>query len=144
MGKLIAFISLHGPLIIFFVALGNEFLPFPSEVMFLQIGALVALGKFNLGWALAMPIAGIVLADAFLYFVGRRWGASCLRLVYRFSLEPEVVTHRKERLFGRYGTRFLLISKFLPMTMVPLVLAGMTRINFFRFLLYSTAGTAFW
>jgi len=144
MGKLMAFITLHGPLIVFFVAFGNEFLPLPSEVMFLQVGALVALGKFNLGWALAMPIAGIVLADSLLYFIGRCWGASCLRLVYRFSLEPEAVTHRKERLFGRYGMRFILISKFLPMTMVPLVLAGMTRINFFRFLLYTTAGTAFW
>src|SRR6185503_415424 len=40
--------------------------------------------------------------------------------------------------------RFLLVSKFLHMTMVPLVLAGMTRISFFRFLLYTTAGTAFW
>jgi membrane protein DedA with SNARE-associated domain len=144
MGKLIAFITLHGPLVVFFVAFGNEYLPFPSEVMFLQLGALVALGKFSLGPALAIPVAGIVLADVLLYCIGRRWGASCLRLAYRFSLEPEAITHRKERLFGRYGMRYLLISKFLPMTMVPLVLAGMTRVKFFRFLLYTTAGTVFW
>ena len=144
MGKLVAFITLHGPLVVFLAAFGNEYLPLPSEVMFLQVGALVALGKFNLGWAFAMPVAGIVLADVLLYSIGRRWGASCLRLAYRFSLEPEAVTHRKERLFGRYGMRFLLVSKFLPMTMVPLVLAGMTRINFIRFLLATTAGTALW
>jgi len=144
MGKLMAFATLHGPLLVFLVAFGNEYLPFPSEVMFLQVGALVALGKFSPWWGLAMPIAGTVLADVLLYYIGRRWGASCLRLAYRFSLEPEAITHRKERLFGRYGTRYLLISKFLPMTMVPPVLAGMTRINLFRFLLYTTAGTAFW
>jgi len=144
MGKLVAFITLHGPFVVFLVAFGNEYLPLPSEVMFLQVGALVALGKFNLGWALAMPIAGIVLADVLLYYIGRRWGAPCLRLAYRFSLEPEAATHRKERLFARYGMRLLLVSKFLPMTMVPLVLAGMTRVNLFRFLLYTTGGTALW
>jgi membrane protein DedA with SNARE-associated domain/rhodanese-related sulfurtransferase len=144
MGKLIPFITLHGPLIIFLVAFGNEYLPFPSELMFLQVGALVALGKFSLGWALVLPVAGTVLADVLLYFIGRHWGVSCLRLAYRFSLEPEAITHRKERLFGRYGLRFLLISKFFPMTMVPPVLAGMTRINLLRFLLYTTAGTLFW
>jgi len=144
MGKLLAFITLHGPLLIFLVAFGNEYLPFPSEVMFLQVGALVALGKFSLLPALALPVAGTVLADVVLYLIGRRWGAACLRLAYRFSLEPEAITHRKERLFGRYGLRFLLVSKFLPMTMVPPVLAGMTRIHLLRFLLYTTGGTAFW
>ena len=118
--------------------------PFPSEFMFLQVGALVARGRFSLGWALAIPLAGTLLADVFLYYVGRRWGARCLRLAYRFSLEPEALTHRRERLFGRYGLRFLLISKFLPMSMVPPVLAGMSRISFLRFLLYATAGTAVW
>lgn len=144
MGTLTAFITLHGPIIVFIVAFGSEYLPIPSEFMFLQVGALVALGKFNPGWALALPIVGTVLADLCLYYIGRRWGAPCLRLAYRFSLEPEAVTHRRERLFGRYGLRFLLISKFLPMTMVPPVLSGMTRINLFRFLLYTTAGTTFW
>jgi membrane protein DedA with SNARE-associated domain/rhodanese-related sulfurtransferase len=144
MGRLLAFISLHGPLTIFLVAFGNEYLPFPSELMFLQVGALVALGKIGLWWALAMPIAGTVLADVCLYFIGRRWGVRCLRLAYRFSLEPEAVGHRRERLFGRYGPRSLLISKFLPVTMVLPVLAGLTRVNPFRFLLYTTAGTTFW
>ena len=145
MGKLIPFITLHGPLIIFVVAFADEVgVPFPSEFMFLQVGALVALGKFNLWWALALSIGGTLLADVGLYYVGRRWGAQCLRLAYRFSLEPEAFSHRRERLFGRYGMRFLLISKFLPMSMIPPVLAGMTRINLFRFLLFATAGTVFW
>jgi membrane protein DedA with SNARE-associated domain/rhodanese-related sulfurtransferase len=144
MGNLIAFITLHGPLIIFLVAFANDFTPLPSEFMFLQVGALVALGKFSLWWALAMPIAGTVLADVCLYYIGRLWGAPCLRLAYRFTLEPESVTHRRERLFGRYGLRLLLVSKFLPVTLVPPILAGMTRINLFRFFLYTSAGTIFW
>jgi len=145
MEKLIPFIALHGPLIIFVLAFADELgFPFPSEFIFLQVGALVALGKFSLVWALAIPIVGTLVADVGLYYVGRFWGAQCLRLAYRFSLEPEAFSHRRERLFGQYGMRFLLISKFLPMSMIPPVLAGMTRINLFRFLLFASAGTVFW
>jgi len=145
LGKLLPFFAFHGPLVIFVVSFIDEVgFPFPSEFVFLQVGALVALGKFSLGWALAIPLAGTLLADLFLYYIGRRWGATCLRLAYRCSLEPEALTHRRERLFGRYGLRFLLISKFLPMSMVPPVLAGMSRVNVFRFLLYAAAGTMVW
>ena len=145
MDKLIPFITLHGPLIIFLFAFVNELgFPCPSEFIFLQLGSLVAFGKFNLGWALGIPIAGTLLADVGLYFIGRRWGAQCLRLAYRFSLEPEAYSHRRERLFGKYGMRFLLISKFLPMSMIPPVMAGMTRVNLFRFLSYAAAGTILW
>jgi membrane protein DedA with SNARE-associated domain/rhodanese-related sulfurtransferase len=145
MGDLIPFITLHGLLIIFLVAFVDEVgFPFPSEFMFLKVGALVALGKFSLVWALVLPIAGTLLADVGLYYIGLRWGARCLRLLYRFSLEPEAFSQRRERIFGRYGLRFQLISKFLPMSMVPPVLSGMTRTSLFRFLLYTTAGTVFW
>jgi membrane protein DedA with SNARE-associated domain/rhodanese-related sulfurtransferase len=145
MEKFVPFIMLHGPLIIFLLAFADELgFPFPSEFIFLQVGALIGLGRFNFWWALAIPIAGTLLADVGLYFVGRRWGARCLRLLYRFSLEPEAVSHRRERLFGRWGLRFQLISKFLPMSMIPPVLSGMTRINFFGFLLYTTSGTVVW
>jgi membrane protein DedA with SNARE-associated domain/rhodanese-related sulfurtransferase len=145
MGELLQFTSLHGPIIIFAIAFANDMgLPIPTEFVLLQVGTLVALGKFNPWWGVAMPMAGTLLADVCLFFIGRRWGTRCLRLAYRFSLEPEEFRHRRERLFGRLGLRFLLISKFLPMSMVPPVLAGMTRINLFRFLIYSAAGTALW
>jgi|SRR5579862_6911038 len=145
MEKLLTFITVHGPLIIFLFALVDEVgFPFPCEFMFLQVGALVALAKFNLGWALVLPIAGTLVADMGLYYIGRRWGAQCLRLAYRFSLEPEAFSQRRERIFERYGLRFQLVSKFLPMSMVPPILSGMTRISFLRFLAYTTAGTVFW
>jgi len=145
MEHLIPLITLHGLLTLFVVAFIDEAgFPFPSEILFLRVGALVALGTFNLGWAVAIPVAGTLLADIGLYVVGQRWGARCLRLAYRFSLEPEALSHRRERLFGRYGLRFQLLSKFLPMSMVPPILSGMTRIPPFRFLLYTTAGTVLW
>jgi membrane protein DedA with SNARE-associated domain/rhodanese-related sulfurtransferase len=145
MDTLVTFLTVHGPLIIFLFALVDEVgFPFPCEFMFLQVGALVALAKFNLGWALVLPIAGTVLADVGLYYIGRRWGAQCLRLAYKFSLEPEAFGQRRELIFERYGLRFQLVSKFLPMSMVPPILSGMTRISFLRFLTYTTAGTAFW
>jgi membrane protein DedA with SNARE-associated domain/rhodanese-related sulfurtransferase len=145
MEKLLQFITVHGPLIIFLVAFVDELgFPFPSEFMFLRVGALVALAKFNLGWALVLPIAGTLLADVGLYYIGRRWGAQCLHLLYRFSLEPEAVSKRREGIFGRYGLRFQLVSKFLPMSMVPPILSGRTRTSLLRFLIYTTAGTVFW
>jgi len=145
MGNLILFVAIHAPILICLTAFASEIcLPIPIGFLFLQIGALVALGKFNVGWGLVMPVAGTVLADICLYFIGRRWGAGCLRLAYRFSLEPEALSQRRERLFGRFGLGFLVLSKFLPMSMVPPVMAGMDRISLFRFLSYSAAGTVLW
>ena len=145
MDELLPFISAHGLLIIFLIAFVDEVgFPFPSEFMFLQLGALAALGKFNLGWALALSVGGTLLADLGLYYLGRRWGAQCLRLLYKVSLEPESSGKRRERLFQQYGLRFQLVSKFLPMVMLPPLLSGMTRIGVLRFMGYTAAGTVLW
>ena len=86
MEKLLHFIAAHGPLVIFAVAFGNELcLPFPSELMFLQVGALVAQGKFPLPAAILLPLGGTLMADLCLYYLGRRSGLKFLRIITRFS-----------------------------------------------------------
>jgi membrane protein DedA with SNARE-associated domain/rhodanese-related sulfurtransferase len=145
MEPLLRFIAVHGPLVIFAVAFGNElFLPFPSELMFLHVGALVAQGKFPLLAAILLPLGGTLMADVCLYYLGRWSGLKFLRMITRFSLQPEALSRQTEGIFGRGGLRFLLISKFLPMSMVPPLMSGMTRIRLLRFALYSAVGTVFW
>jgi membrane protein DedA with SNARE-associated domain/rhodanese-related sulfurtransferase len=145
MEKLLHFIAVHGPLVIFAVAFGNELcLPFPSELMFLQVGALVAQGEFPLLAAILLPLGGTLVADLCLYYMGRRSGLKFLRILTRYSLQPEALSRQTEGIFGRGGLRFLLISKFLPMSMVPPLTSGMTGIRLLRFTLYSAAGTVIW
>src|SRR5258708_6316970 len=71
----------HGPLIVFgWVFTVQVGLPIPTVPLLLAIGALGALGKLSLGWALLAALGGSMAADLVWYGVGRRWGGQTLRV----------------------------------------------------------------
>ena len=80
---------------------------------------------------------------------GSAWDAcaaiSILNLLCRMSLEPDSCVSNTKSLFGRLGARALLIAKFVPglgATAAPL--AGLTRMNPWKFLAADTTGAVIW
>ena len=139
------FLAAYGTLIIFIISFANQIgLPLAGEILFLQLGALVAGGKLSLWEALLPPVLGTILGNLCLYAMGRRSGLQLLGFVSRYSLEPESLGSETKRRFGRWGLKFLLVSQFFPLSWTLPALSGMTRVGFMGFFAFSSVGALVW
>src|SRR2546428_11879107 len=89
-------------------------LPVPAIPVLLAAGALAGLGRLNLSLVLAASIAASLLSDTLWFEIGRRRGVRVLDFLCSVSLEPDSCVRRTEQMFGRYGVRSLVVSKFVP------------------------------
>src|SRR5215471_19412399 len=77
--------------------------PLPAAPVLVAAGALAANGALNPALALAVTLAGCVLADAIWYYVGVRGGSKLVRLLCRLSLGEDSHVEQAQRLFAKYG-----------------------------------------
>jgi len=86
---------------------------------------------------LVVGMAGVLVGDATMFLLGRRYGEHVRRLpLIRRLLTPERYAAVQEK-FRRHGSRVLVLARFLPGLRSPIfVTAGMSRtVPFWRFLL---------
>src|SRR5436853_957572 len=136
----------HGYLVVFGWVLAEQIgLPLPAVPFLLAAGALAGDGRLSLALVLAAAGLASLVSDSVWYWIGRVGGGRVLRWLCRISLEPDSCVRRTEDAFGRYGSRSLLIAKFVPglNTAAP-PLAGIARMRFPRFALLTGLGGAIW
>jgi membrane protein DedA with SNARE-associated domain len=136
----------HGYLLIFaWIFLDQVGVPVPAIPVLMTVGAVAGRGQLDLGPLLIASTAGAIPADLLWYESGRRRGHSVLRTLCRISLEPDSCVRSTEETFVRYGPPSLLVAKFLPgyQTLAP-VLAGMSGVPVWRFLLFDVPGALLW
>jgi membrane protein DedA with SNARE-associated domain len=112
-------------------------LPMPEELPIVLGGALAGWDKAY--WWIMLPvcIAGVIIGDSCLYFIGRWYGPRLLKFgwVKRRLLPPDRVA-RIEKNFKDYGVRILLFARLTPGIRAPIFLtAGLTRLPLGRFIL---------
>src|SRR2546425_9372261 len=116
-------------------------LPIPAIPLLLAAGALAGSQRLSLALILLVSVVASLLADTLWYELGRRRGVPVLDFLCSVSLEPDSCVRRTEQMFGRYGVRSLVVSKFVPGlgTAAP-PLAGIFGMRLPRFLLFDSLG----
>ena len=146
MQEVIAFLLRHGyAVLVGAVFLEQLGLPFPAVPVMLAVGALAGDGTFSFALALLLATAAALVADLPWYWLGRTRGVGALRLLCRLSLEPDYCVSRTKDIFGRFGSKGLMLAKFLPgfSTIAP-PMAGITRLTPLRFLGLDLIGSLLW
>jgi membrane protein DedA with SNARE-associated domain len=146
MHAVVPFLLRHG----YWVLVANVFaegigLPIPALPVLLGMGALAGLGNFSFSTSLALAVGAALCSDLIWFRLGRVRGHSILNLLCRMSLEPDSCVSNTKTLFGKLGARALLIAKFVPglgATAAPL--AGLTRMNPWKFLAADITGAIIW
>lgn len=119
--------------------------PLPADPLLLIMGASVGDGRYSLVIALALSVVAALSGDILWYELGRWRGRSVLKLLCKFSLEPDTCVRKTELDFMKRGPWALLLTKFLPGTsLVSTPLAGAIKMPRWRFLLADGAGAAIW
>ena len=143
-----------GPLLVlFFMMVESSFIPFPSEIVMIPAGFMAARGEFfppghalaALVLAIACGIAGSLLGAWLNYMLSLRLGRPFLhRWGKYFFLAPDRL-ERAEQLFRKYGEITTFVCRLIPVVRQLISIpAGVSRMNFGRFSLFTGAGAAIW
>lgn len=146
MNAVVQFVIRHGYPILFLAIFARQVgLPVPAPLFLLAAGALASLGKLNLFAALALAIAGCVLADWAWYEAGRRWGDRVLHFLHHLAPDPEAAELKARRTFAQHGPPLLVLDKFVPgLDAVVPPLAGTSGTSRIRFLSFEAVGAGLW
>jgi len=131
---------------ILFISAAAEMLfpPFPGDVVFLS--GMVLAGGDALSWPLVFIVSVLgSLGGAWLLYEFGRWkGRPWFARPERKIFNPTTLA-RFDMMFGRYGMRMIIISRFLPgvRSMVPLA-AGIARLSRRQVTLFLTVSVLCW
>jgi membrane protein DedA with SNARE-associated domain len=136
----------HGvPAVFFLMVLESACLPVPSEVIMLFAGYLVSIGSMSLFAAVAAGVAGNVVGSWIAWGVGMTGGRVLLERHGRYVHITPARLDMADRWFERRGERIVLIGRCLPIVRTFISLpAGIARMPFWRFTLYTAVGSLPW
>lgn len=129
--------------------LDNIFPPIPSELIMPAAGFTASEGHFTLFGVIAAGSIGSILAAVILYWIGRLLNEQRLKTwLSRYGkwlfIKPDDLT-TATRWFNQHGAKIVFFGRMIPavrsLISIP---AGMARMPFGLFLLYSSLGTIIW
>jgi membrane protein DedA with SNARE-associated domain len=142
-----SWLSSYGYLVVFLlVGIESIGVPVPGETAL--IGAALYAGsthKLEIGWVIAVAIAGAVLGDNIGFSIGRYGGA---RLLLRYGHKIHLHEGRLKLgiwLFRRHGGKVVFWGRFVSILRTwAAFLAGANHMEWGRFLFYNAAGGSVW
>jgi membrane protein DedA with SNARE-associated domain len=136
----------HAPTVIFVVAfLETLGFPVPAFPFLVLTGCLIVENSLTWPPIVLAALTGAMAGDQLWYWLGRRMGKRALRLLCRFSLNPDACMDRSQTLFRRRSILAILFAKLIPgvNALVP-PLSGIMRMKLSHYILLDAAGCSIW
>jgi len=135
--------------IAFLMFLDNVFPPIPSEIIMPSAGYTASKGELTLIGVIIAGSIGSIAAAMLLYWVGRKVPQPQLfKFIERYGKYLRIqVTDLEKALnwFNKHGHRIVFFGRMIPavrsLISIP---AGMSRMPFAKFMIYSSVGTIIW
>jgi membrane protein DedA with SNARE-associated domain len=136
----------HGvPAVFLLMILESACLPVPSEVIMLFAGYLVSIDQMSLTAAVIAGTAGNIVGSWIAWGVGMSGGRVLLERHGRYVHITPARLDMADRWFAQRGERIVLISRCLPIIRTFISLpAGIARMPFWRFTIYTAVGCLPW
>jgi membrane-associated protein len=132
---------------IIFAETGLVVTPFlPGDSLLFAVGAVGARHEINLNLPLltVLLILAAVLGDAVNYWIGFKLGPAVFKKETGKLLNKKHLVQAQE-FYEKYGAKTIILARFVPIvrTFAPFV-AGIGKMNYFRFALYNIIGGIAW
>jgi membrane protein DedA with SNARE-associated domain len=127
------------------MAIESACIPLPSEVIMPFSGYLVLTGRFRLLWVAIAGAVGCNVGSAVAYYIGALGGRPLAEKYGRYLLVSRHDLDRADNWFARYGDGTVFFARLLPVIRTFIALpAGIARMNFLRFNIYTFLGSLPW
>lgn len=140
----------YGLVSIFALMFGESaFVPFPSEITMTFAGYLAGRDVMDFWQVVLAGTLGNTLGASFSYFVGRTLGVRATKKAIHkwghYVLIKEKEFERASTWFKKFGPRIVFYGRLLPVVRAFVSLpAGIAKMNFFHFILYTFLGSFLW
>jgi membrane protein DedA with SNARE-associated domain/rhodanese-related sulfurtransferase len=119
--------------------------PIPAMPAMIVGGAAAAEGEYSLALIFTLAVVASVIGDAAWYALGRAYGMRVLRLLCSISLSADSCVRQTSSHFERWGDWTVFLGKFIPGAgSVAPPLAGVMRMDLWRFCILTVAGSGLW
>lgn len=117
----------------------------PSEIVLAYGGFLVSSGHINFVGAVLFGIIGGVIAQLFVYWIGRYGGRPVLEKYGKYIFIHKKHIDYAEAWFTKYGTGVIFTARFIPVVRHAISIpAGISKMNVWRFTLLTTLAIIPW
>jgi membrane protein DedA with SNARE-associated domain len=126
-----------GLLIIFFILVACGLgLPVPEDISIVASGILVSVKATSFFNAFAICVAGIIIGDGTIYWMGRLFGKKLFKAPIISKIVSDKFLVHGKRAFNRFGNKIIFFARFLPGLRAPIYfLAGSMKVSYPFFLL---------
>jgi membrane protein DedA with SNARE-associated domain len=129
----------------FLIAGESALLPIPSEIILPFAGYLVFAGKMSFFFAVFAAVLGQLFGSVLTYFIGYYGGRPLVLKYGKYFLLSKRHFEHVESWFAKHGAATVFLTRLLPVARTIISFpAGIAKMNFKKFLLYSTAGITLW
>ena len=140
------FVEHYGLVFVFgIVCLESAGLWLPGETALIAAGVYASKGHLSIAGVIAVAAAGAIIGDNIGYWLGREGGR---RLLYRYAFLARLadrVMPPAERFFARHGGKAVFLARFFGGVRVTGAwMAGISQMNWWRFLAWNAAGGIVW
>ncbi|MEI7621568.1 MAG: DedA family protein [Candidatus Moraniibacteriota bacterium] len=127
------------------MAIESMCIPLPSEIIMPFAGYLVLEGRFTL-WGVSLAGAiGCVVGSVIAYLVGAYGGRKFIEKYGKYFLITKHDLNLADNFFEKYGSSAIFFSRLLPVVRTFISLpAGIAKMNFSKFVIYSFVGSLPW
>jgi membrane protein DedA with SNARE-associated domain len=132
-------------LLFLFVMLESAGIPLPGETALIAAAILAERGHYAIWEVIVIASAAAIIGDNGGYWVGRIWGRRLLKKWKRLDRFSRRVLPPAERFFEAHGGKTVFIARFVAILRFTAAwLAGVTKMEWWRFLLWNAAGGICW
>jgi membrane protein DedA with SNARE-associated domain len=127
------------------VALESAGVPLPGETALVAAAIFASRGQLDIAAVIAVAAAAAIIGDNAGYWIGRTGGRKVLERWGPLKRWSERVLPWAESFFERHGAKTIFIGRFFSVLRVTAAwLAGISRMPWWRFLLWNAAGGICW
>lgn len=127
------------------MAIESACIPLPSEIIMPFSGYLILEERFTIIWVVAAGTIGNLVGSVIAYWVGVVGGRPFIIKYGKYILMTHHDLEVAERWFNKYGEMTIFFTRNMPIIRTFISLpAGIARMNFFKFCLYTTIGSIPW
>lgn len=136
--------------IVLLMTIESSFIPFPSEIVIPPAAFLAQQGQMNIILVILAGIIGSLIGATINYFLAFSLGRKMIYFLANKKIAKMLLINEKklqyaEKYFLRYGNFSTFLGRLIPaVRQLISIPAGLSRMNFKKFILYTALGSGLW